>query len=285
MTRFLTSFAGLVCPDGCPKRPPGLFISIEARVGTPMMRTLVRLVVISFAAPLLMAQSKVSQSPTVDEILVRYEHAMGGKAEFEKVSTMVLRGTIEFPAHNLSGTTAEYFKAPDHFLAVTEIPSYGTVRAVYDGRSAWTKDPTQGVKEITGPALADMRRRADIQWHVKLKELYPGLKLKGRESIAGKDAWVLEATQDQWKFSLCFDAATGLLVRFDTDTGEKDGNSKVFIGDYRPVDNIKFSYAATMSMGKPVWIRKLSEVKLNLPVDDALFLKAAAGRDVDKHER
>jgi hypothetical protein len=240
------------------------------------MRTWVRLVMISFAAPLLMAQSKVRQNPTVDEILARYEHAMGGKAAFEKVTTLAIRGAIEFPSYNLSGTTAEYFKAPDHFLAVTEIASYGTVRTVYDGRSAWTEDPKEGVKEMTGPALADMRRRADIQWHVKLKQLYPGLKLKGRESIDGKDAWVLEATQDQWTFGLCFDVTSGLLVRFDTDTHDQDGNgtSKVSIGDYRRAGRLQFSYAATMSTDRVVWTRKLSEVKFNVPVADELFLKA-----------
>jgi hypothetical protein len=245
--------------------------------GRPTMRTLVRLLVISFAAPLLMAQSRVPRGPTVDEILARYAHAMGGKAEFEKVTSMVFRGTIEFPAQNLSGTTVEYFKAPNHFLAVAEIPSYGTVRTIYDGRSAWTEDPKQGVKEMTGPALADMHRRADIQWHVKLKELYPGLKLKGRESIDGKDAWVLEATQDQWTFDLCFDVTSGLLVRFDTDTHDQDGKgtSKVSIGDYRRAGRLQFSYAATMSMDKVIWTRKLSEVKFNAPVADELFLKAS----------
>ena len=241
------------------------------------MRTLVRLVVISCAAPLLMAQSQVPQRPTVDEILARYEHAMGGKAEFEKVTTMVFRGAIEFPAHNLSGTTAEFFKAPDHFLAITEVPSYGTLRTVYDGRSAWTEDPKQGVKEISGPALADIRRRADIKWHVKLKELYPGLKLKGRESIEGKEAWVLEATQDQWTFDLCFDVITGLLVRFDTDTHEQDGNAttKVSIADYRRAGKLKFAYGATMSSDKVVWSRKLSVVKFNVPVADDVFLKTS----------
>src|SRR5258708_235780 len=243
------------------------------------MKTLACLVVISLAAPLVMAQTKLPQGPSVDQILTRYEHAMGGKAEFKKVTTMILRGSIEFPLYNLSGTTTEYFKAPDHFLAVTEIASYGTVRTVYDGKSAWTEDPKQGVKAITGPALADMRRRADIQWHVRLKELYPTLKVKGRERIEGRDAWELEATQDHWTFGLCFDVASGLLVRFDTDTGEQDGNSKVFIGDYRPVDNIKFSFAARMSSLKPVWIRKLSEVRINVPVDDALFLKASVAND------
>jgi hypothetical protein len=244
------------------------------------MKTVVLLFAITFAVPL--AQARAPKPPTADEILARYAHAMGGKTEFENVSTMVFRGTIEFPSYNLSGTTAEYFKAPDHFLTVTEVPGYGTLRTVYDGKSAWTENPKEGVKEIVGPALADMRRRADIQWHVKLKEPYPGLKLKGRESIEGKEAWVLEVTQDQWTFDLCFDIDTGLMVRFDTDTGEPDGVSKVFIRDYRPVGNVQFSFAATMITTKVVWSRKLTEVKFNAPVDDALFLRASVGIDADK---
>jgi hypothetical protein len=192
---------------------------------------------------------------------------------------MVFRGTIEFPSYKLSGTTAEYFKAPNHFLAVTEIPGYGTLRTVFDGKSAWSEDPKQGIKEIIGPALADTRRRADIQWHVKLKELYPGLKLKGRENIEGKDAWVLEVTEDPWTFGLCFDVITGLMVRFDTDTGEKNGASSVLIEDYRPVTKLQFSYGATMSTTKVIWTRKLSEVNLNVPVSDALFQKISIAKD------
>jgi outer membrane lipoprotein-sorting protein len=215
----------------------------------------------------------------VDEILAHYERAIGGKAAFEKITTMAFRGTIEFPSNRLSGTTAEYFKAPNHFLTVTEIPDYGTLRTIYDGNSAWTENPKQGVREITGPALADMRRRADIRWPVKLKALYPGLKLKGREDIEGKDAWVLEVTQDQWVFRLCFDVVTGLMVRFDTDTGEADSSSKVFVEDYRRVGGVQFSFAATKTTTKVIWRRKLTDVKFNVPIDDDLFLKIAKGTD------
>ena len=118
-----------------------------------------------------------------------------------------------------------------------------------------------------------MRRRADIEWHVKLKELYPGLKVKGRETIEGKDAWVLEVKQDNWTFDLCFDVVTGLMVRFDTDTGEPEGRSQVLIWDYRPIGDVRFSYAASMSTTKVVWRRRLTDVKFNVPIDDGLFLK------------
>jgi len=235
------------------------------------IKNLVALLLIPLSMPI--AHAKALNTPTVEEILARYARAMGGKASFERVNTMVLRGTIEFPSNKLSGTTTEYFKAPDHFLAVTEVPGYGTLRTGYDGRTGWTEDPKQGVQELSGPALADVRRRADILWHVKLKELYPGLKLKGRQNIEGKDAWVLEVTEDKWTFDLCFDVDSGLMVRFDTDTGEPNGASKVLISDYRTVDNVQFSFAAEMIANKVIWRRKLTDVKFNEPVDDEVFRK------------
>jgi hypothetical protein len=106
--------------------------------------------------------------------------------------------------------------------------------------------------------------------------------MKGRESIEGKEAWVLEVTQDLWTFDLYFDVVTGFMVRFDTDTGEPDGTSKVFIGDYRPVGNVQFSYAATMFTTKVVWSRKLTEVKFNVPIDDSLYVRPAIGKDADR---
>jgi hypothetical protein len=219
------------------------------------------------------AQASMQRTPSVDQILARYARAIGGKAAFKKVNTMVFRGSIEFPSNNLSGTTAEYFKAPDLFLAVTEVPGYGTLRTGYDGWTGWTESPKQGVQELSGPALADVRRRAHILWHVKLKELYPGLQLKGRENIEGKDAWVLEVTQDGWTFDMCFDVDSGLMVRFDTNTGEPNGASKVLISDYRPVNDVQFSFTAQMIANKVIWRRKLTEVKLNVPIDDVLFRK------------
>jgi hypothetical protein len=229
------------------------------------------LVALSFSMQFV--QASAQKAANVDEILARYARAMGGKAAFEKVNTLVFRGTIEFPSNNLSGTTAEYFKAPDHFLAVTEVPGYGTLRTVYDGKTGWTENPKQGVQELSGAALADVRRRADILWHVKLKQLYPGLKLKERENIEGRDAWVLEVTQDGWTFDMCFDVDTGLMVRFDTNTGEPNGASKVLISDYRTVGHVHFSFGAAMITDKIVWSRKLTEVHFNVPVDDELFRK------------
>jgi len=217
-----------------------------------------------------------SAVPSVDSILDKFVQALGGRAALEDVTAMVFTGDLTITALKTTGKTAEYFKAPNHFAFVAEIPSYGTARTVYDGKAAWNVSPKRGVIDISGPELADISRRSDIHWNLKLKEFYPGLKVIGREKVDGKDAWALEATVDSWTYRVYFDTETGLMVRFDTDTHEPDGTSSVLIGDYKKVGNVQFSFAASMTSPKGGWSRQLSDVKFNVPIDDAIFVRPAS---------
>ncbi len=211
--------------------------------------------------------------PSVDSILDRFVQALGGHAALEKIDSMVFSGVLNLSQLKTSGQTTEYFRAPDHFAFVAEIPGYGTVRTIYDGKTAWNSDPKQGLSEISGPQLSDISRRSDIHWNLKLKEFYPGLKVLGREKVDGKDAWALESTVDGWTYRLYFDTESGLLVRFDTDTHKPEGNSSVLIGDYRQVGNVRFSFAASMTSSTGGWSRQLNEVKFNVTIDDSVFAK------------
>lgn len=219
----------------------------------------------------------ISQSdtalPSVDRVLNRFVQALGGYAALENITSLTFTGALSIPNLRTTGRTTEYFKYPDHFASVAEIPGYGTVRTIYDGKTAWNIDPKAGVSEISGAELSDIRRRADIHWNLKLKEFYPALKVTARENVNGKDAWVLEATVDAWTHRFYFDSVTGLLIRFDTDTHKPAGNSSVLIGDYRDVDKVRFAFAASMTSPNGGWIRKLDEVKFNVPIDDSVFAR------------
>jgi hypothetical protein len=182
---------------------------------------------------------------------------------------------LNLPALKTSGKTTEYFKSPNHFAFVAEIPGYGTARTVYDGKRGWNFDSRRGVSEITGPQLSDVSRRSDIHWNLKLREFYPGLKIVGREKVNDQDAWVLESSVDGWTYRFYFDLGTGLLVRFDTNTHAPDGKSTVLIGDYRRVGDVRFSFAATMTNSKGGWSRQLTAVQFNTPIDDSVFAEPA----------
>ena len=238
------------------------------------MKRILTILVFAAFSELAVAQPGASTT-TVDGILDRFAQALGGHAALEKITTMAFTGVLDVPGAKGPGKIAEYFEYPDHFAAIAEIPGYGTVRTVCDGKTAWNVDPRKGVTEFSGAQLADMRHRADIHWNLKLREFYPGLTLMGRENVGGRDAWVLESTVVGWTYRFFFDTGTGLLIRFDTDTHGPGGNSTVLVGDYRQVGPIKFSFAASMTSARGGWSRQLSEVKLNEPIDGSVF---ASGR-------
>lgn len=256
---------------------PKLFSKLANR-GPRLGRCFAIVILFIACSRLVVAQSEPAL-PSVNQVLDRFVQALGGPAALENVTSMTFTGALSIPDMKTTGKTTEYFKYPDHFAFVAEIPGYGTVRTIYDGKTAWNADPQAGISEIAGPALSDIRRRSDIHWNLKLKEFYPGLKVTHREKVNGKDAWALEATVDTWTYRFYFDSATGLLVRFDTDTHKPEGNTSVQIGDYRDVGKVRFSFAASMTGSNGGWSRQLDEVHFNVPIDDSVFARpsSAAG--------
>jgi hypothetical protein len=237
------------------------------------------IVAVCFAgSPLAMAQSD-SALPSVDRVLERFWQGLGGRAALESVTSMTFTGALNVAGLQEPGKTTEYFKYPDHFAFVAELPGYGTIRTVYDGKTAWNANPQTGVSEISGPELSDIRRRADIHWNLKLKEFYPALKVTGSEKVNGKDAWTLEAIVDSWTYRFYFDASSGLLVRFDTDTRTPESHTSVLIGDYRDVGRVRFAFTASMTGSRGGWSRTLDKVAFNVPIDDAVFAKPAGAAD------
>lgn len=215
----------------------------------------------------------LAQVPTVDQVLQRFVSALGGEKELERIHTMTFRGTIELPDLKANGTTAEYFKEPDHFAAVTDLGSHGTTKLVYDGHDCWQEDPKNGITPVRGDDLTDMQRRANIHWNLKLHDFYPNMQQKGQVMANGEDAWKLEASLGSSTYDFIFSAKTGLLIRFETDQHVPNGKSSVTITDYRPVGKVLFAFGAAQTAGPVKWSRKLNEVKFNETIDETVFLK------------
>ena len=214
-----------------------------------------------------------AQVPNANSVLQRFVSALGGEKELEKIHTMTLRGTMDFPDFKANGTTAEYFEYPDHFAAVTDIQGHGSTKIVYDGHEGWQVDPRNGFTQISGADLADIQRRANIHWDLKLHEFYPNLQVIGHETVNGQDAWKLEAFLENSTFDFFFSVKTGLLIRFDADQHTPNGISSVSISDYRPVEKVLFAFGAAQTAGSVKWTRKLTEVRFNDPIDNSVFAR------------
>jgi hypothetical protein len=231
----------------------------------------------AFAAAQTTTPAAPPVTPALDDVLGHYVEALGGRAAIEKLTTTTETGTFEIPDFGASGPIVVVSKTGDKTLTTIEIGGFGTVRRGFDGAAGWADDPQGGLRDLTGDELADIRRGATWNLALRLKDVYPGLAVKGSDKVNGHDAWVLEATINDLKHRLYFDAGTALLVRIDEEikTPDGKGTAVTYFADYKPVDGVQEPFTITESSPQLNFNMKLAEVKHNDPIDDAKFAKPA----------
>lgn len=217
--------------------------------------------------------------PSVDAILDKYVQALGGKPAIEKLTSRVSKGTFELDQMPGQASQEIYEKVPNKQLMITDAPSFGVVRVGFNGSAGWQEMPPTGLQDVTGSQLAALRRNAHFHRDIMLKEIYPKMMLKGKESVNGRDAYVIEATPpDAPAELLYFDASSGLLFRIQAETEGPTGKvvADTTLDDFREVDGVKIPFSIRQSRPDFGFVIKLSEVKHNVPIEDAKFDRPAA---------
>src|SRR6516162_4017776 len=102
------------------------------------------------------------QLPPVDQILNRYVQALGGKAAIERLTSMAMTGTIEVQSAGLKGKTEMIANVPNKYLLKIEIDGIGAFTQGFDGTTGWAQDPMNGLRDISGLELAQLKREADL---------------------------------------------------------------------------------------------------------------------------
>jgi hypothetical protein len=252
-----------------------------------MRKVIQILLVILVAAAAAMGQEKQTSQgakpaeglPAVDQILDKYVQAIGGKAAVQKLTSIVMKGTFEVPAFGASGTVERYSKAPNKLAIVVEIGGFGTVQNGFNGTAGWSQDPQNGMRDLSGKELAQTKVEADLYRDIKLKEIYPKMAVTGKDKVADRDAYVIEATSpDAGSAKLYFDAQNGLLVRTDSNNyaAGEEVPTQTFLEDYKEFDGLKFPTTIRQTNPNISFTMKFNEVKSNVPVDDKKFNKPAS---------
>jgi len=218
--------------------------------------------------------------PSADQILDRYLEATGGRAAWEKIHSRVSTGTVEIPEMKMSGTAEMWEEAPDRAL-VKMVISGSVFLEGFDGTSAWSSDPKDGLHEQKGLQLAETRRGSDFRFPVDFRELYPKVVASGERTVTGRSTYVIEATppgggEPDRAF---FDTQTGLLVHMVTQHHNDDGSVEPFeedFGDYRAVDGVKIPFMIRQSSSQVDFTIRIDEVHQNVAMDDTRFSKPLA---------
>jgi len=218
-----------------------------------------------------------AQTPTVDTVIEKYVQAIGGKAAIEKLTSRVMKGTMDNSDDGTTSPVEVYAKAPAWYASIRTVPDYGVVATVWTGSSGWTKNPESGVQAIGQTDAAFARRAYDFYREIKLKDLYTAMTASGPVTIVGSEAYLIQATTaDGKEEKLYFDAQNGLLVRWDYERITfEDGiiPFEVYFDDYREVDGVKLPFTVRRQTPDYTLTFKFTDVKHNNAVDDAQFAK------------
>ena len=222
--------------------------------------------------------------PTVDQILDKYFLAIGGRKRIEKLETLTMRGTREMRngADVPSTEQLEVLRKAPNKLLMNFSTSGNSSSQAFNGTTGWRKFNGR-VNAIVGPDLVGAKRDADFLKDFKFKEQYPRLVIIGREKIAGREAFVIEATFAEThpartmfgiaSEKLYFDVLSGLLIRrymeYQTPLGVLPEATDYL--DYRKKDGMMFPFIIRLSRPPLVVTQKLFEIRINAPVDDAIF--------------
>lgn len=225
------------------------------------------------------AASAKETPPTADQILARYTEALGGAAAIEKLKSRSMKGTW-LTANGMTLGYEVYQTAPDRIYTVLNTPKQGVIERGFNGQTAWEKG-TRGLRDLEGPELYSLRRYPDLFKDIKLQGQFTRLGFGGRDTLDGKDVYVLRGMGNDGKGErLYFDVQTGLLLRRVSSTSTMVGiiPEQVDYEDYRDVEGLKvpFTIRVTTIDAGGSSTRKFTEIKLNVPVDATKFNKPPA---------
>ena len=226
------------------------------------------------------ANPSASPSPgeqaKIDEILKRYEEAIGGKEAIDAIKTVRMKGTFALPG--ISGTIQGWGKEdPRKSLLILEFPRIGTLKKGFDGETHWVQTPAGTFTDSNPQEVAAMERDADAFTAAKIRSHFETMKLEHKARLSGRDVYMIEGKPEKGPAEkLFFDIENGLLLRWDMARRQQERRTvfvKLHLDDYKDVGPVKVPFKFRFAFEQFNLIFKLEEVEHNIAMDDAMFRK------------
>jgi hypothetical protein len=204
--------------------------------------------------------------------------AKGGLEALRAVKTItaVTRAEADTPRGRVDVETRTFLEYPNRVHVETQLPGEMIVQ-VYDGVRAWVRDG-RGTHDVPDEAARDLEstfRRDVIGMLIAARDgAVRTRRLPDVKDDAGKLHQMLEFSAIGLEPVLLYiDPETGLVTKQAYIAG--GGNAPIveeLFSDYKPVDGIQVAFTAKVRHGgQAVLERRVSDIKINAPLDPGLF--------------
>jgi hypothetical protein len=217
---------------------------------------------------------KSPPTPTLDQILDRYELAVGGHKAWDKLVSRIMKATMLFSGSAQTAHVEVYQQLPNKYFNVTVLPSEGKTELGFNGEVAWSKDSVHGVRRMNGLQFEMIKHTAGFNEVFNLREAFPRMEVLGSRMEKGRTTYVVQTTTTEgYTGTMYFDAQTGLRVRI-TSTGANGQSYDDYIEEYCDLKDIGIKYPCRRRQVWPkyVVIVQVTEILHNVPIDTSLFV-------------
>lgn len=224
------------------------------------------------------------QAQSVDEILANYFENTGGIKKWEKMETVVMKGSAPSPQGDFPFTV--YNKKPNMMKIEVDIQGKKLIPQAYDGETAWGLNPFAGgtsAQKVPEDLAWTVEEEAEFEpVYINYKEKGHEITLEGEETIDGAETYKLKVVKNknndkqeivEYHF---FDKENfvPIMVRSSVLAGPAKGmESETYLSDYQETDYgvIMPYYIETRSNGQVGQKIVVQEIVINSELDDSLF--------------
>ena len=213
------------------------------------------------------------KAQTVDEVIDKYETALGGKEKLLSLKSVKMTGSISVQGFEV-GVKVTIVDGVGSRNDIS-VPGMGEGFQVVNTKKGWDFMPFRGQaspEEISAEQLKSSQWLLDLQGLlVNYKQKGSQVELLGKENVSGTECFKLKLTSKMGnEYTLYIDTKNYYRIKSVTKTNSKNGEveAEVTYGDYKKTaDGYVFPYLQTIGEGSIVF----STIEINQPVDEKIF--------------
>jgi outer membrane lipoprotein-sorting protein len=234
-------------------------------------------VLVLAAVALAGVQASARQNPSVDDIIAKNMQAKGGLEKMRAVQTLKQTSKMTLPG-GIEGTLTMYGKRPNMTRQELTLTAIGmTVINAFDGQTAWSVNPVQGMPTptvVTGPMGELVKEQSADMFDgplVDYKTKGYTVALVGTETVGTRKMYHLKLTRKDLRVQHCYiDVETNLESKTTGDT--PSGLAEQEMSDYRDVDGLKMPFLVRTMLGGIEQVKiQVEKIEVNAKFDDGVF--------------
>jgi len=216
------------------------------------------------AASTAAAQQPSTALPPAATLVAKYADAVGGAALL-KAPQITTKGGLNMAAAGINATFEMVQIQPSRMRMVTTIPGVGEILVGYDGTTAWSVDPMQGPRVLSGKEKLEIQEEADPRASVRSMELISKAETVADTTMGTERCYLVKLSWKSGRETFdCYSPATGLLVGSKSVQSTAMGEIPVatIYSDYKKFGDFMVPTKVTQSMMGQQQVMTISSVEV-----------------------